>query len=289
VVRYVKAEEVNLSDGAAAELWHAIQQRLDRSLPSWREMIENLGQVAAVERRETGTRWSDDEVFEALLRAVLSNNTDWAKVEGVLPELRDAFSGFSLAIYAETTEEEVKQRLVPWFKSRKAGSMTLRRSLLGLTKTARLLLDWSASHGFAEHYFLDVIASCGGDPNLAALAIGRSGSSKKLPALGVPIAAESLRNMGFDLSKPDRHVCRAVGSFELVQFQIWPDRTGTKAPAAGAGEMLDTMKVVEALACRVGTRPTFLDNAIWLTCSRMGFHLGNAELAAMASDTRGSR
>jgi len=267
---------------AVASLWHSIRDRLDRSLATWTRLIEHFGQVAAVERREAGAHWTDEEVFEALLRAVLSNNTDWAKVERVLPELRDLFSGFSLDKYAKVTDGYVVQRLVPWFKQRRAGSMTLRRSLVGLAQTARILREWSIHHGSAEHYFLDVIGSSGGDPKVAAVVIGQAGTSKKLPALGVPIAAESLRNMGFDVCKPDRHVCRAAGSFGLVRFRKWPDRARTKAPEATAEEMLQTMTVVERLARNAGERTTLVDNAIWLLCSQMGLHMSNEALEAMA-------
>jgi len=276
--------EVELDHFAAANLWHAIRDRLNSSLPRWTRLIEHFAQVAAVERREAGFRWSDDKVFEALLRAVLSNNTDWAKVERVLPELRDAFTGFSLFRYAETTQQDIERTLVPWFKHRKAGSMTLRRSLLGLAQTARILRDWSADHGSAEHYFMDVIDCQGGDPKRAAVALGEAGSAKKLPALGVPIAAESLRNLGFDLCKPDRHMCRAVGSFGLVRFRKWSDCTGTRPPKRSVCEMLETMTVVERMARVVEARSTFVDTAIWLLCSQMGLHMLNAELASMASD-----
>lgn len=282
----MKAE---LDSPGAANLWHAIRDRLDRCLPAWTQQIEHFGQVAAVERREAGSHWTDAEVFEALLRAVLSNNTDWGKVERVLPELRDALSGFSLQRYAETPIQDVEHRLVPWFKERKAGSMTLRRSLLCLVETAQILRDWSISFGTAEHYFLDVIASSGGDPKAAAVALGEPRSNKKLPALGVPIAAESLRNMGFDVCKPDRHVCRAMGSFGLLRFHKWSDRTGTKPPEASASEMLETMTVVETMARNVGARPTFVDNAIWLLCAQMGLHMRNAELTQLASDIEAGR
>jgi len=247
-----------------------------------------LGQVAAVARREAGSHWCDDQVFEALLLAVLSNNTDWAKVVCVLPELRDAFSGFSLAKYAETADQDV-DRFVSWFKHRNAGSMTLRRSLVGLAQTALILRNWSTSHGSAEHYFLDVVDSSRGDLKVAAIALGKKGSTKKLPALGVPIAAESLRNMGFDLCKPDRHVCRAMGSFGRVLFRRWTDRAGTKPPKATACEMLETMTVVETIARIVGAQATFVDNAIWLLCCKSGLHMSNADLESMVSNTGASR
>ncbi len=274
--------QVELDHHRAANLWHAIRNRLDRSLQNWTQRIEDLGQVAAVERREDGSHWDDDQVFEALLRAVLSNNTDWAKVERVLPELRDTFSGFSLRQYAETNDQDVDRR-ISWFKHRNAGSMTLRRSLVDLAKTSRILRDWSTKHGCAEHYFLVVMRSSEDDPKRAAIALGDNGSGKKLPGLGVPLAAESLRNMGFDVSKPDRHLCRAMGSFGLVRFRKWPDRAGTKPPSATSSEMLETMTIVERMAKIIGERPTFVDNAVWLLCCKGGVHISNADLVSMVS------
>lgn len=275
-----------LSHSTAARLWQAIQYRLNQDLATWTQLIEHFAQVAAVERRQAGISWSDNDVFDALLRAVLSNNTDWVKVEHVLPELRDAFCGFSLHRYADTADRDIECRLVSWFKDRKAGSMTLKRGLLGLRQTARILYDWSVAHGSAEDYFLNVIDSANGDPKQASVALGSFGSANKLPALGIPIAAESLRNMGFDICKPDRHICRAVGSFDLVRFRNWPNRDGTKAPVTSTPEMLETMTVVEVLARLVGVRTTFLDTAIWLVCARMGLHLSNAQLMSIAVSDR---
>ena len=57
-------------------LWQCIEQRLDHGLPKWRDHIDRLRQVSAVEEREEGSRWSDDEVFEGLVRSILSANTD---------------------------------------------------------------------------------------------------------------------------------------------------------------------------------------------------------------------
>lgn len=269
----------------AKRLWFVIQEQLDCSVPGWRTRLDSFGQVAGVERREQGDHWTDDEVFQALLRAVLSNNTDWAKVETVLPHLGTLFSGLSLSPYADISPDDIDKRLVPWFRARRAGSLTLRRSLLGLARSAHMLRDWSAQHGSAEHYFLDVLAECDGDPKAAAVQLGKPGSPHKLPALGVPIAAEALRNLGFDLSKPDRHVCRAVGAFGLVSFRRWPDRSRKRAPQGSIAEMLETMRAVESLGRSVRLRPTYVDIAIWLLCARSGAGLANAELAAMAART----
>lgn len=280
---------MDLDSAAASILWSAVKNELEASRLSWRDAIDRLGQVAAVERREAGASWTDGEVLEALTRAVLSNNTDWSKVETVLPELREAFSGFDLEEFAGRADEYVDTTLIPWFKRRRAGSMTMAASLKGLLKTARLLSAWSRQHGSAESFFLDVLVAEAGDVKRAAVALGKMGSPKKLPALGVPIAAESLRNLGFDLAKPDRHVCRAVGSFGLVHFRNWPDASGNRAPQATVSEQLQAMAAIEAIAKLVGERCTFVDNAVWLLCSRSGLGMSNASLAALAAGATGAR
>ena len=271
-----------LKTDKAQALWHAAVNELDRSYPAWREYIDHMGQVAAAERREAGNRWNDNEVFEALLRAVLSNNTDWAKVESVLPELGSLFSGYDLQKYAITSESHVHDTLVPWFKNRRAGSMTLRRSLVYLIQAARTLSDWAERHGSADDYFLCAIASRNGDPILGAAEIGRIDSQWKLPGFGIPISAEAFRNLGFDICKPDRHICRAVGAFGFLEFRKWPDRSGTKQPQPDESEMIETMRAIERFATVLGERPTFVDNAIWLLCAKMGPHLSNRELASLA-------
>ena len=78
-------------------LWNNIESRLDSSLPKWRNRVDGFRQMAALEARAEGRTWSDDEVFEGLLMAVLSSNTDWSKIDRVQKELAELFSGYSLA------------------------------------------------------------------------------------------------------------------------------------------------------------------------------------------------
>ena len=230
-------------------LWNHIESRLGSQLPRWRTRADELRQLDAVEDRMAGRTWSDDEVFEALLLAVLSSNTDWSKIERVRAELSDLFSGFSLKSYAALSEAEVGDRFLPWFKARKAGSMTLRRDLVNLIDAARILLKYRATHGTADGYFTSLIQRCKGDPKLAALRLGCHGAYK-LPSLGVPLAAEALKNLGFDVAKPDRHVMRAVGSFGLVHFGRWTDAGASKK--GFATPVPTPRRQFLAMSCRTG-------------------------------------
>lgn len=263
-------------------LWKEIQTRLDARLPTWRERIDGMGQLTAVERRLAGENWNDDEVFEALVMAVLSAHTDWSKIEQIQGDLGHLFRGFSLKWYAGLTDAQIGKRFPSWFRDRRAGSMALDVNLVGLAGAARILLDHGKSHGTAESYFTSLVHDCGADPILAALRLGTAGTYK-LPTLGVPLAAEALKNLGFDVAKPDRHVMRAIGSFGLVDFKsrskTQKEKNVRAAPNPTAKRQLSAMRAVRELAEATDKRVVFVDNAIWLLCAKSGLNLTNTELA----------
>ena len=271
---------------ALPALWNNIEPRLDASLPEWRERVGGFGQLEAVEQRLAGRTWSDDEVFKGLLMAVLSSNTDWSKIEKIEEELNDLFCGFSLKWYAGLSPTEVGDRFLPWFKDKKAGSMTLRRGLADLILAARRLLT---HNGTADSYFTSLVDRCGGDPKHAALQLGCAGEHK-LPSLGPALAAEALKNLGFDVAKPDRHIKRAVASFELVRFGRWTNaketRDGWAAPESTSKKsLLDVMTAVQEIAEAAGESVVLVDNAIWLLCAKSGLHLTNGKLAEIAHES----
>lgn len=267
-------------------LWHSVESRLDSSLLGWRERAAGFRQLAAVDDRSAGRTWSDDEVFEALMMAVLSANTDWSKIERIQDELSDLFTGFSLESYAALSETEVRDRILPWFTERKAGAVALQKGLVNLVDAARILVKYRATCGRpADYFFESLMDRCNGDPKQAALRLGSDGDYK-LPSLGVPLAAEALKNLGFDVAKPDRHVMRAVGSFGLVHFGRWSEeramRNGREPPAPTSKRQCLAMVAVEEIAKAAKQRVVLVDNAIWLLCAKSGLYLTNQQLAKMA-------
>lgn len=267
------------SENRYQRIWASIVRVLDRSLPNWRQRIEAFGQVAAAERRSRNESWSDDEVLRALLLSVLSSNTDWSTVEKILPELPARFDNYDISILARTTDQLIESEIVPWFKQRRACSQSLSNGLKNLVKACLILQAWSDREGSAESYFLRLLRVANGDPKQAVILLGTD-PTWKLPGLGVPLAAEALRNMGFDVCKPDRHICRALGSFQMVSFRNWNE--DRKLPSPNKIEYLETMEVIERMSSIVHERATFIDNAIWLLCARSGTGYTNEQLKRLS-------
>jgi thermostable 8-oxoguanine DNA glycosylase len=92
-----------------------------------------------------------------------------------------------------------------------------------------------------------------------------------------------MKNIGFDVAKPDRHINRAMGCFNLVHFANWCDHAGTKPPQATEGEMINVMQTMQQCANEVNILVTFLDNAIWLLCARSGLYFTNAALCRLTN------
>ena len=265
-------------------LWNRIESRLESSNPEWRERVHQLGQVKAVEDRSAGRDWSDDEVFEGIVMAVLSADTGWSRIEKIQAELPALFSGFSLESYAKVSDTRISDHFLPWFKDRKAGSRS--RGLYHLVDTAGILAKHSREHRSADDYFTSLVHRCGDDPKQAALHLGCPGEYK-LPSLGVALAAEALKNLGFDVAKPDRHVMRALGSFGLVHFDRWSsekDGKRAKPKSQSKEKLLAVMTEVEKIAKAAEEPVVLVDNAIWLLCARGEAYLTNPQLAELAGD-----
>lgn len=260
-------------------IWNNLLATLDARSPDWQSRVMGYGQVDLANKRAAGESFSDEEVFKGVLWAVLSSNIDWSRVERALPELEDWIGSYSPQLYSSRDATYIDD-LNDWFKSKKAGSMVLRRNLTYLIDTAQILSDWSSKHGSADSYFTKAVQD-GGDPFAAVMLLGND-PSYKLPALGTAIAAETMRNLGYDIAKPDRHICRAMGCWGLMEYQKWPDRSGNKNPAAGNDELLETMRAFDRFAKVVGESAIYMDNAIWFACSIGGPNLTNDELGYLS-------
>jgi len=266
-----------------ASVWQRVQDTLTSGLSDWRQRASSLGQLQQTKRRDKQYRFDDDEVFKGLLLALLSNSTNWALVErtdAVL--LSQQFDNFSLGSYARRTDAQI-EGIYEWFKSNRTASMVLHRGLLRLREAAVRLEAHSRSSSGLHNYLDNLLKERGGDPIELAVTLGgeRFGLVHKLPGFGIPLAAEFLKNVGYDVAKPDRHINRALGCFGWVSFKKWPERNGTQAPIPKEDELIAVMQEVAKCAQSVSQSACFVDNVIWVLCARSGLHASNEALTTI--------
>ena len=149
-----------------------------------------------------------------------------------------------------------------------------------LREAALRLEAHSRSSRGLHNYLENLLKERGGDPIGLAVTLGgkRFGLVHKLPGFGIALAAEFLKNVGYDVAKPDRHVNRALGCFGWVSFKKWSDRNGTQAPEAKEEELIAVMREVARCAQSVSQSACFVDNVIWVLCARSCLYASNEEL-----------
>src|SRR5690606_25192158 len=144
----------------------------------------------------------------------------------------------------------------------------LKQGLQRLRTCAEKLDAHRRDRGSADSYFTRLEEQAN-TPERMAVELG-GGGMWKLPGFGVALSAEALRNLGFDVSKPDRHILRAVGTWRLMSFARWPDRSGRNSPAASPQELYSTMLAVKDMARANDESATWVDSTIWTACARGG-------------------
>lgn len=266
------------------DIWERLIHLLDHRKPNWRERVREISVDHIRAEREEGKVFNDAEVFEALALSLLSSNVDWDRVQAAKGKLTTILCGYDPVMFSKLRPEEIDLCHIG-LREIGVGSQNLRRMLHYLAETVANLIELATPHGSIDGYLRSLFASADHNPERLAFALGTSGKAK-LKGFGIPLAAEALRNLGYDLAKPDRHILRAFGAWGFVEFSRW-DRSGNRAPNANAAKYLETMEAVRSFTRRAGLPSISLtDTTIWYACARTpgGGQLSNEDLVKIARE-----
>jgi len=274
-------------------LWNEIQKELTARYAIWRTEIFGFGQVVAGSLRDCKKPFSDLEIFYGFVLGLLSNNTIWSNVQtslgqpGALNQLARLFCNYDPVQFASMPPSHITTTN-NWFLAKNAGSPYLLNRLKDFHKTSQIFAGVIAKPDTLDNYF-QTIKGRNGTAMCLACKLGSTGSTYKLSGFGIPLAAESLKNIGYDVAKPDRHINRALASFGLVTFKKWPSKGGWDAPSPTDREFRKVMWVMDCFARAVCPPTVYIDNSIWILCAAGGSnpcsrpHLTNAELRNIAA------
>jgi hypothetical protein len=280
----VAVEFYEIPDGeiAYADIWSCLVERLEAWDNSWKSRVDETAVTDQQEKRAAGAIFSDAEVMEAVCLSLFSAQVDWKRIQDIREELRIKFHNYEVSRLSAWTDVEIKE-LQEWFLMNRAGSQSLKKNLLYTRVAAKMFMQWMATGVPLDGYITKKFEELGRDPVTLAVAIATAGDMK-IAGMGVPLAAEFLRNLGYDLSKPDIHILRAAGCFNMVRFNRWRDYSVRRSPSASIKERVQVMHAMDQFAKSVGMTTTYLDSVIWTACAKSGAWLTNEELQRLAKN-----
>ena len=156
-------------------------------------------------QRVAGRRWKDEEVVEGLVLALLSQQIAWRRIEEAMPRFPARSRTTSLTLSRVRVATRSTQDFAPSGSEAspcpESRALYQERSepLRATTDRWGTLEDWLRDYSRSPVEFIKSIAS-------------RSSGSNKLGMVGIAIACEFLKNVGFEEFMPDVHLRRLFSS-----------------------------------------------------------------------------
>lgn len=223
-----------------------------------KKLWENTHVKKQIEKREQGEHFTINAHIRGMVYAMLSSGISWERVEkdidestGRILSIDKIFQNYDadtlLSCSVETLKEEIKvQRL--------AGIST-NNQLKGLIPdNIRKLKQWEDAFGSIDSYYKRFIEKDSSYQTLIET-LSQSDSENKMKQLSEALTAEYLRNVGYDLAKPDRHVRRILGNSILAcsELEIVP--------------VFEAMEIVREIAGILNRHVAEVDYILWSYCA----------------------
>ena len=230
----------------------------ERQLPA-EKLWENTHIKHQIDRREASANFTVSDHIRAMVYSMLSAGIQWERMDGkidlssgrILP-LDEAFHQYDPKWLLQSTPEQLREEV----KRLHCGSQYTNKQMAALIQVnIPKLLQIEAEYGSIDLYYKQFLNR---DSSLIPLvrALSDAGSKDKLAQMGEALVAEYLRNMGYDLAKPDRHIRRILGSDYLgcSEHKIVP--------------VYEAFAIVEALAKESSLPAAEVDYILWSYCAK---------------------
>lgn len=174
---------------------------------------ENTYICHQVQRRKSGEPMELEtmDYIRAMTYAILSNSTNWCRIaHDADPQtwrLRNVDKALKARVDNEQDLSAAFEENRVRFRFKKRQIPAVEANIRSLKKAADLPAKYAKMSANGADFW----------PLVQAIANGKPEDGYKLAQIGPALACEYLRNLGYDIPKPDRHLCRLLGS-ERLQF-----------------------------------------------------------------------
>lgn len=223
-----------------------------------KKLWENTFIKHQIDRRNQGGTFSIEDHIRAMVYSMLSSGISWQRVEngidndtGKIIPIDEIFCQYDVKTLLQSTPEELRDKI----KELRCTSLQTSAQMKALLEdNIPKLLAIEKQHGSIENFYQHFINA---DPtlNTLVLVLSEKNSKYNLSQMGAALTAEYLRNVGYDISKPDRHIRRILGSkyFGCSESEIVP--------------IYEAFDIVAKIAAELNKPVAEVDYILWSYCA----------------------
>lgn len=181
----------------------------------YKKLWENTHIKKQIDRRKNGhIDFTLPEHIRAMVYSMLSSGISWERVEKSIDETTGRITAIDKIFHQYAPEYLLACKgddLAEQIKEIGCASYSTRKQMNGLIHTnIEKMIRLQDKYGSIDRYYQKFIEM---DSSIKLLVrnLSNSSSEDKYVQMGEPLVAEYLRNVGYDLAKPDRHICRILG------------------------------------------------------------------------------
>lgn len=223
-----------------------------------RKLWENTYIKKQIDKRENGGTFTVSDHICAMVYSMMTSGASWSRVEpsidietGRIKLIDEIFCQYDVDILLNTDPMYLVDRV----KQHKLGTQYIKNQMIALVGTnIGKMLSLEKEYGSIDKFYQKFIDT---DPTLKALVkvLSAEGKPHKYAQMGEALTAEYLKNVGYDIAKPDRHIRRILGSNILgcSDSEIAP--------------IYEAFDIVAEIAKATGKRIAEVDYILWSYCA----------------------
>ena len=168
-----------------------------------------------IDRRKNGDTFTVTDHIRAMVYSMLTSGAPWNRLEphidietGRIWIIDEIFYQYDVDKLLSTDPSE----LVGQITAQTLGAPYIKNQMNALINAnIENLLALEKEYGSTDNFYQSIINT---DSTMKTLVkeLSAAGKPNKFAQLGEALTAEYLRNVGYDIAKPDRHICRILGS-----------------------------------------------------------------------------
>lgn len=180
-----------------------------------KKLWENTYIKKQIDKRENGGTFTVSDHIRAMVYSMLTSGASWNRVEpgidintGAITHIDKIFCQYDVDTLLNTDP----MLLVEKVKAQTLGTQYIKNQMYALIYVnIRQMLSLEKEYGSIDNFYQHFI-NADTSLNTLVLVLSTNDSKYKYAQMGEALIAEYLKNVGYDIAKPDRHIRRILGS-----------------------------------------------------------------------------